>query len=77
MERDGNRLKVLTRRAALLAGGKFMLATILMGRMYYLQVLESDQYQMLADENRISMRLLPPPRGLVLDFGSLSSFNSN
>ena len=67
MERDGNRLKVLTRRAVFLAGGKFMLASILMGRMYYLQVLESDQYQMLADENRISMRLLPPPRGLVLD----------
>ncbi len=67
MERNGDRHKVFTRRAILLAGGKLSVAAILMGRMYYLQVLESDQYQMLAEENRISMRLLPPPRGLVLD----------
>ncbi|MDP6833210.1 MAG: penicillin-binding protein 2, partial [Alphaproteobacteria bacterium] len=68
MERgDGNRHKIFTRRLALLGGGKLTLAALLMGRMYYLQVLESDQYQMLAEENRISMRLLAPPRGLVLD----------
>ena len=67
MERDGNRHKAFSRRVALLAGGKLTLAAILMGRMYYLQVLESDQYQMLAEENRISMRLLAPPRGLVMD----------
>ena len=68
MERgDGNRHKAFTRRLALLGGGQLALASLLMGRMYYLQVLESDQYQMLAEENRISMRLLPPPRGLVLD----------
>lgn len=67
MERDGSRQKTFTRRAALLAGGKLTLVAVLMGRMYYLQVLESDQYQMLAEENRISMRLLAPPRGLVLD----------
>lgn len=64
---EGNRHKTFTRRAALLAAGKLSLAAVLMGRMYYLQVLESDQYQMLAEENRISMRLLAPPRGLVMD----------
>ena len=68
MERgDGNRHKAFTRRLALLGGGQLALASLLLGRMYYLQVLESDQYQMLAEENRISMRLLAPPRGLVLD----------
>ena len=67
MERDGSRQKTFTRRVALLAGGKLSLAGLLMGRMYYLQVLESDQYKMLAEENRISLRLLAPPRGLVLD----------
>ena len=35
--------------------------------MYELQILESDRYSMLADENRISLRLLPPPRGRILD----------
>ncbi len=67
MDRDGSRHKAFTRRVALLGGGQLTLAAVLMGRMYYLQVLESDQYKMLAEENRISMRLLAPPRGLVLD----------
>ncbi len=67
MERDGSRYKAFSRRLALLGGGQLGLAGLLMARMYYLQVLESDQYKMLAEENRISMRLLAPPRGLVLD----------
>ena len=28
---------------------------------------EADRYSMLADENRINLRLLPPPRGRILD----------
>ncbi len=67
MRRDGSSYKTVSRRAALLAGGKLSLLSLLMGRMYYLQVVDTDQYQMLADENRINMRLLAPPRGRVLD----------
>lgn len=67
MERDGARHKVVSRRALLLGGSKLGLLSLLVGRMYYLQVLESDQYQMLAEENRININLLPPPRGRILD----------
>jgi len=67
MDRESGRHKVFSRRAAMLAGGQLSLVAVLVGRMYYLQVIESDQYQMLADENRINMRLLPPLRGLILD----------
>lgn len=67
MERDGARHKVVSRRGLLLGGGKLGLLSLLVGRMYYLQVLESDQYQMLAEENRININLLPPPRGRILD----------
>jgi penicillin-binding protein 2 len=35
--------------------------------MYYLQVYQSAKYKMLANENRISMRLLAPPRGIIKD----------
>tara|TARA_Y100000588_G_scaffold251576_1_gene266054 strand:+ start:740 stop:2521 length:1782 start_codon:yes stop_codon:yes gene_type:complete len=35
--------------------------------MYQLQVVESDRYKTLADENRINMQLLPPPRGRIFD----------
>jgi penicillin-binding protein 2 len=51
----------------LLAAGKLALLGVLGSRMYYLQVVESNQYQMMADENRIDMRLLPPLRGRILD----------
>lgn len=65
--RDNDRQRFFTRRAALLAGGQFGLLAALVGRMYYLQVVESERYHMLAEENRINMRLLPPSRGRILD----------
>jgi penicillin-binding protein 2 len=65
--RDNDRQRQFTRRAALLAGGQFALLAGLVGRMYYLQVVESERYHMLAEENRINMRLLPPSRGRIID----------
>ncbi|WP_417829369.1 penicillin-binding protein 2 [Thalassospira sp.] len=74
--RDSDRFRLFTRRALMLGAGKGVLLTGLAARMYYLQVLESDRYQTLADENRISHRLLPPPRGLVTDrFGAPLAVN--
>lgn len=67
MHRDAERQKLFTRRMAILAGGKLVLFSALVGRMYYLQVIESERYQTLADENRINLRLLPPPRGRIVD----------
>jgi penicillin-binding protein 2 len=67
MEADSDRQKLLTRRALVLGGGQAALLGVLVGRMYYLQVIESDQYRMLAEENRISIRLLAPPRGYIYD----------
>ena len=65
--RDADRQRQFSRRAAILTGGKFALLTALVGRMYYLQVVESDRFQMLADENRINLRLLAPSRGQIVD----------
>ncbi|MBM3554745.1 MAG: penicillin-binding protein 2 [Alphaproteobacteria bacterium] len=67
MQRETSRYSVFSRRAALLMSGKAALATVLAGRMYYLQVIESDQYAVLADENRIHYRMLAPQRGRILD----------
>lgn len=67
MYHDGERGKTFQRRLAFLMAGKGALLATLVGRMYYLQVVEADRYRMLAEENRINMRLLPPPRGLILD----------
>jgi len=65
--RETQREKLLTRRAALLAGGQAALGAALAARMYQLQVLEKDRYTVLADENRINLRLLAPPRGRIVD----------
>ena len=65
--RDSDRQRLFSRRAAILTGGKFALLSALVGRMYYLQVVESDRFSMLADENRINLRLLAPSRGEIVD----------
>lgn len=67
MNKDPNRFKSFSRRVAILGGGKVVLLSLLAGRMYQLQVIESDKYKTLADENRINLRLLPPPRGRIID----------
>ncbi len=67
MQRENNRTKLLTRRAVLLGGAQVALLATLAGRMYYLQVMQADRYVMLADENRISIRLVEPPRGRIVD----------
>jgi penicillin-binding protein 2 len=67
MRREARRQAQLTRRAAILAGGQAALLAVLAGRMYQLQIVESDRYVVLADENRVSLRLLAPLRGRIVD----------
>ncbi|WP_439814012.1 penicillin-binding protein 2 [Zavarzinia sp. CC-PAN008] len=66
-QNETGRYKTFTRRAAMLAGGQIALLSVLVGRMYYLQVVQSEQYLMLAEDNRINLQLLPPSRGRILD----------
>lgn len=65
--RDDEQAKLFTRRAALLAAGQLGLFGTLVGRLYYLQVIEADRYRTKAEENRVSLRLVAPERGLVVD----------
>lgn len=67
MNRDNDKGKVLIRRSLIMAFGKFFLLMVIIGRLYYLQVYQADRYKTLADENRISTRLLIPPRGIIYD----------
>ena len=65
--RESDLQRSFTRRALILAGGQLTLFGVLASRMYYLQVLEADRYALLADENRINLRLLQPARGVIVD----------
>ena len=60
----------------MLGAGQAILFTALAERMYQLQILESDRYLVLADENRINLQLLAPQRGRILDrFGAALADN--
>lgn len=67
MDRDTDRYRCVARRTLVLGGMQLGLFSMLVGRLYYLQVVESQKYTMLAEDNRISLRLLAPSRGLIVD----------
>ncbi len=67
MNRDNDKGKMLLQRALVVAVVFFMLLISLIGRLYFLQVYQGDKYKMLADENRISTRVIVPPRGSIYD----------
>ncbi|MCE8515434.1 penicillin-binding protein 2 [Ruegeria pomeroyi] len=59
--------RVLTRRALLLGGAQAAFVGGLAMRMRYMQVDQADQFRLLAEENRINIRLIPPTRGELFD----------
>jgi penicillin-binding protein 2 len=58
---------VFTRRALIVMGGQVAILGGLGVRLYQVQVRDGARYTTLADENRISARMMAPPRGRVLD----------
>jgi penicillin-binding protein 2 len=57
----------ITRRGLMLIGLQAGVAGVLGWRMRDLQIVQNEKYHLLAEENRISLRLIPPARGLILD----------
>ncbi|WP_224826324.1 penicillin-binding protein 2 [Cognatishimia sp. MH4019] len=57
----------LGRRALVLGGLQLVFVAGLGLRMRHLQIEKSDQFRLLAEENRINLRLIPPARGLIYD----------
>jgi len=76
MKRESKRTGVFTRRALLIAGGQLAALGYLGARLYQVQVEEGARYSTLAEANRISTRLIAPPRGRLLDrFGTVIAGN--
>ena len=67
MSIDKLQKELLTRRSLLLGAGKIGLLSMLLGRLFYLQIIDGKKYKTLADENRISTRPLLPERGMIVD----------
>lgn len=51
----------------MLGGFKAALMGVIFGRLYYLQVVQSEKYTIMSDQNRISPMVLAPERGRLLD----------
>jgi len=60
-------MKKVTRRGAVLGGLQLGVAGLLGWRMRQMQVEQADAFRLLAEENRINMRLIAPARGLIFD----------
>ena len=60
-------IRKVKRRSIIFEIGMLLGCFILLSRMFYLQIIEADKYQTLADKNRISFKLLAPSRGSILD----------
>lgn len=59
--------KKISRRALFLGGAQLTFMGVLGLRMRFMQVDQAEEFRLLADENRLKDRLLPPARGLLYD----------
>jgi penicillin-binding protein 2 len=70
-KKDKSRYATFTRRTVGVGGGMAAVFAVLAGRLYQLQVRDGNQYKVEAEDNRVSERLIMPPRGRIIDrFGT-------
>lgn len=69
MKKERRTSGVFTRRALFLMAGQAGIVGALGAKLWGLQVIQGERYATLAEENRISARMLAPPRGRLLDRG--------
>jgi penicillin-binding protein 2 len=66
-KKDKSRYATFTRRSVGMGVGMTAVFAVLAGRLYQLQIRDGEEYLVAAEDNRISERLLAPPRGRILD----------
>ena len=59
--------RLITNRLIAAALIVFVLMMLVLGRLYVLQVLDHEHFITLSDSNRVSLKALPPTRGLIYD----------
>ena len=59
--------RLIQRRLILSAVIVLVLMSIVLGRLYVLQVVEHDHFSTLSNSNRVRLKALPPTRGLIYD----------
>ena len=75
-KKDKSRYATFTRRALGMGAGMTAIFGVLAGRLYQLQIRDGEEYKAEAENNRVSERLLAPPRGRILDRFGLELANN-
>ena len=78
MRDDKLKGQLFERRTVVLGGLKLVAVAALSGRLYQLEILKSDEYKVMSEENRIKLIPVLPARGKILDrFGQVLAENRN
>ncbi len=64
---ESDREQLFSRRALFIGAAQGAFGLMLAGRMTYLSIFEQEKYRLLAEDNRVSVRLIPPRRGWIVD----------
>lgn len=64
---EADREQMFSRRALFLGAAQAGVGLTLAGRMAWLSIFEQEKYKLLAESNRMSLRLIPPRRGWIVD----------
>ena len=66
-EHDEEAVNMLKRRAMIAIGVVLLFLLIIISRFWYLQINLGEHYRALAENNRVRIRSVPPPRGHIFD----------
>lgn len=76
IQTEAAREQQFSRRAFVVGGAMAAVGVGLAARMTYLSVFQAEKYALLSEENRVSLRLIPPRRGWIVDrFGKPLALN--
>ncbi len=64
---DPARAQSFSRRAVVLGGGMALTGAALAARMAWLSVYQGEKYRLASEDNRVSLRLIAPRRGWIVD----------
>ena len=75
--KTNNKLRPLLQRSLIIFSINIFVFFILIGRLYYLQIYLGEKYTLLSDTNRISKRMVIPPRGIINDRSGIELAKNN
>ena len=67
MNKEIEQYKKFEKRIFILGLGKAFFTSLLVGKLYYLQILNKSKFGKLSETNRIKIKIIYPERGVIFD----------